>query len=105
MAPREPRFTVLTVEVEAIISAFRRPTSLPLDEYLHGLQSTIPHLTRPSLHRCLERRGISRPPKIDGDNRKELRFASYAIGYVHIDIAEMSTAEGKLRRFVAIDWP
>ena len=26
------------------------------------------------------------------------------IGYFHIDIAEVQTAEGKLRLFVAIDW-
>lgn len=39
----------------------------------------------------------------EGDKPKKQRFATYAIGYVHIDIAEMSTAEGKLRLFVAID--
>ncbi|MBA9066997.1 transposase [Methylobacterium sp. RAS18] len=103
MGPKEPRSTVLTVEEEAIIVAFRRHTLLPLDDCLYGLQPTIPHLTRSSLHRCLERHGISRLPEIDGDKPKKQRFASYAIGYVHVDIAEVSTAEGKLRLFVAID--
>ena len=103
MGPKEPRSTVLTPEEEAIIVAFRRHTLLPLDDCLYGLQPTIPHLTRSSLHRCLERHGISRLPEIDGDKPKKQRFASYAIGYVHVDIAEVSTAEGKLRLFVAID--
>ena len=35
---------------------------------------TIPHLTRSSLHRCLQRHGISRLPEIEGD--KPLRCAS-----------------------------
>src|SRR5947208_3983063 len=31
------------------------------------------------------------------------KFKSYPIGYFHIDIAEVQTAEGKLYLFVAID--
>src|SRR6476620_6796987 len=52
--PREPRSTVLSVEEEAIIVAFRRHTLLPLDDCLYALQPTIPHLPRSSLHRCLQ---------------------------------------------------
>jgi transposase-like protein len=48
--PKEPRSTVLTVEEEAIIVAFRRHTLLPLDDCLYSLQATIPHLSRSSLH-------------------------------------------------------
>ena len=96
MGPKEPRSTVLTDEEEAIIVAFRRHTLLPLDDCLYGLQPTIPHLTRSSLHRCLEHQGINRLPKIDGDKPKKQRFASYAIGYVHIDIAEFSTPRAGL---------
>ena len=40
-----PRSTVLTVEQEAIIVAFRRHTLPPLDDCLYALQATIPHLT------------------------------------------------------------
>src|SRR6185437_13169020 len=58
--PKEPRSTVLSVEDEAIIVAFRRHTLLSLDDCLYALQPTIPHLTRSSLHRCLARHGISR---------------------------------------------
>src|SRR3954452_18746578 len=51
--PKQPRSTVLSIEEEAIIVAFRRHTLLPLDDCLYALQPTIPHLTRSSLHRCL----------------------------------------------------
>ena len=44
--PREPTSTVLSIEEEAIIVAFRRHTLLPLDDCLYALQATIPHLTR-----------------------------------------------------------
>jgi transposase InsO family protein len=98
-----PRSTVLTPEEEAVIVAFRRHTLLPLDDCLYGLQPTIPHLTRSSPHRCLERHGISRLPQMQGDKPKKTRFADYAIGYMHIDIAEVRTEEGKLYLFVAID--
>jgi transposase InsO family protein len=103
MGPKEVRSTVLTPEEEAVIVAFRRHTLLPLDDCLYGLQPTVPHLTRSSLHRCLERHGISRLPEIEGDKPQKKRFASYPLGYFHIDIAEVSTEEGKLRLFVAID--
>jgi hypothetical protein len=52
--PKQPKSTVLTVEDEAIVIAFRRHTLLPLDDCLYALQPTIPHLTRSSLHRCLK---------------------------------------------------
>ena len=103
MGPKEARSTVLTPEEEAIVVAFRRHTLLPLDDCLYALQPTIPHLTRSALHRCLQRHGISRLPEVDGDRPGKKRFASYPIGYFHIDIAEVSTEEGKLRLFVAID--
>jgi transposase InsO family protein len=103
MGPKDARSTVLTPDEEAIIVAFRRHTLLPLDDCLYGLQSTIPHLTRSTLHRCLERHGISRLPEVGGDKPQKKRFKAYPIGYFHIDIAEVSTEEGKLRLFVAID--
>ena len=103
MGPKKARSSVLTPEEEAIIVAFRRHTLRPLDDCLYALQPTIPHLTRSSLHRCLERHGISRLPEIEDDKPTRKRFASYPIGYFHIDIAEVRTEEGKLRLFVAID--
>jgi len=103
MGPKEPRSTVLTPQEEAIVVAFRRHTLLPLDDCLYGLQPTIPHLTRSSLHRCLERHRISRLPEVEGDKPEKKRFAQYPIGYFHIDIAQVSTEEGKLSLLVAID--
>ena len=101
--PTKPHSTVLSVEEEAIVIAFRRHTLLPLDDCLYALQATIPHLTRSSLHRCLQRHGISRLPDIEGDKPTKKKFKAYPIGYFHIDIAEVRTAEGKLHLFVAID--
>jgi hypothetical protein len=46
--PREAKSTVLSVEDEAIVVAFRKHTLLPLDDCLYALQATIPHLTRSS---------------------------------------------------------
>lgn len=101
--PREPRSTVLSECEEAMIVAFRRHTLLPLDDCLYALQPTIPSLTRSALHRCLQRHGISRLPDVEGDKPKRQRFKRYPIGYFHIDIAEVQTAEGKLYMFVGID--
>ena len=53
--PKKPKSTSLSDEDEAIIVAFRRHTLLPLDDCLYALQPAIPHLTRSSLHRCLQR--------------------------------------------------
>src|ERR1700757_355984 len=101
--PTEARSTVLSVEDEAIIVAFRRHTLLPLDDCLYALQPTIPHLTRSSLHRCPQRSGITRRPEAEGAKPSEKKFKTYPIGFFHIDIAEVQTAEGKLYLFVAID--
>ena len=38
-----------------------------------------------------------------GDKPARKKFKSYPIGYFHIDIAEVQTAEGKLYLYVAID--
>jgi hypothetical protein len=64
---KDAKSTVLSVEEEAIVVAFRRHTLLPLDDCLYSLQATIPHLTRSSLHRCLQRHGISRLHEVTGD--------------------------------------
>jgi transposase InsO family protein len=76
---------------------------LPLDDCLYALQPTIPHLTRSSLHRCLQRHGISRLPDVEGDKGPKKKFKSYPIGYFHVDIAGVHTAQGRLYLFVAID--
>jgi len=103
MGPKEMHSTVLSTEEEAMIVAFRKHTLLPLDDCLYALQENIPHLTRSSLHRCLQRHGISRLPDVTDKPSKKGRFKKYPIGYFHIDITQVSTKEGKLYLFVAID--
>ena len=101
--PKDAASTVLSIEEEAVIVAFRRHTLLPLDDCLYALQPTIPHLTRSSLHRCLQRHEVSRLPQVEGEASPKRKFKAYPIGYFHIDIAEVRTAEGKLYLLVAID--
>ena len=103
MGPRNPRSTVLSPEQEAACVAFRRHTLLPLDDCLYALQDSIPELTRSSLHRLYQRHGISRLPDMKSEAEPKKAFKAYPIGYIHIDIAEVRTDEGKLHMFVAID--
>ena len=99
MGLKERRSTVLSPEEEAF---FHKHTLLPLDDCLYALQATVPHLTRSSLHLLFQRHGISRLPSVEGDRPRKL-FKDYPIGYVHIDITELRTEDGKLYMFVAID--
>jgi transposase InsO family protein len=101
--PRVAKSTSLSAEDEAIVVAFRRHTLLPLDDCLYALQPTIPHLTRSSLHRCLQRHGMSRLPDVQGEKPGKRKFKAYPLGYFHIDIAEVHTGQGKLYLLVAID--
>ena len=101
--PKRAQSTVLSVEDEAVVVAFRRHTLLPLDDCLYALQATIPHLTRSSLHRCLQRHGISRLPDVESAAPGKRKFKTYPLGYFHIDIAEVQTTQGRLYLLVAID--
>ena len=42
-------------------------------------------------------------PKAEGEIREKKKFKDYPIGFVHIDITQVSTKEGKYYLFVAID--
>jgi len=104
MGPKKIKSTVLSEAEEEAIVAFRKMTELPLDDVLYSLQETIPHLSRSSLHRCLKRHGCSVLPKKElSASATKKKFKPYPIGYFHIDIAEVRTAEGKLYLYVAID--
>ena len=94
MGPKEVRSSSLSAEEEAVCVAFRRHTLLPLDDCLYALQASIPHLSRWALHRVFQRHGISRLSEVKGEPKK--RFKAYPLGYFHIDIAELRTAEGNL---------
>src|ERR1700730_17505770 len=78
--PKDTKSTVLSIENEAIIVAFRQHTLLPLDDCLYALQPMIPHLTRSSLHRCLQRHGISRLPEVEGAKPQKNKFKVDPIG-------------------------
>jgi transposase InsO family protein len=101
--PKDAKSTVLSLGEEAAVIAFRKHTLLPLDDCLYALQPTLPHLTRSSLHRCLQRHGISQLPQVEAEASGKRTFKAYPIGYFHIDIAEVRTAQGKLYLLVAID--
>ena len=62
----------------------------------------IPHPTRSSPHRCLQRHGLSRLPKEKVEKEKK-KFKPYPIGYFHIDIAKLQTEEDRSYLFVSID--
>ncbi|EAS51420.1 integrase/transposase [Aurantimonas manganoxydans SI85-9A1] len=101
MGPKERRSSVLSATEEAAIVALRVQARLPLDDVFVTLRDVIPHLTPSSLHRCLQRHGISRLPKADREKPK--RFKVYEIGYIHIDIAELRYEGGKAYLFVPVD--
>jgi hypothetical protein len=61
-----------------------------------------PFQTSPG-HRCLQRHGIGRLPDVGGEKVTKKKFKAYPIGFFHIVIAEVQTAEGKLYLLVAID--
>ena len=102
--PKEKFNTKLTKSDEALIISVRQKTQLPLDDCLDILIQSIPYLTRSSLHRCLQRYGLSRLPQYDKKKKREKsKFKQYDIGYVHVDITEirLSKAE-KFYLFVGI---
>jgi hypothetical protein len=84
MGPKAPRSTVLSQEEEAIVVAFRKHTLLPLDDCLYALQATTPHLTRSSLHRCLQRHGISRLPDMEDEKASTKKFKTYPISFFQL---------------------
>jgi hypothetical protein len=85
MGPKDLASTVLTKAEEAVCVGFRRHTLLPLDDCLYGLQPTIPHLYRSTLHRCYQRHGISRLPNLEGAQPTKKKCKPYPIGYFHVD--------------------
>ena len=67
------------------------------------LRESIPTLSRSALHRCLVRHGISRLPASEETSSKRKTFSETQIGYVHVDSAQLRSAEGILHMFLAID--
>lgn len=101
MGPKQPHSSVLTEVEEAAVVAFRVQTRLPLDDVFVALKPAIPRLTRSTLHRTLQRHGVSRLPRAKRQRRGQ--FDACELGFFHIDIAEVRTAREKVYLFVAVD--
>ncbi len=102
--PSKPR-SVLSEKEQAIVCEFKRVTRFSLDEIFFALKDKIPALSRSNIYRCLKRNGLNKLPKEECENgkRQMKKFKDYPIGFTHIDIAEVRTAEGKAYLFVGID--
>lgn len=93
--PKEPKSTVLSVEEEATVVAFRRHTLLPLDDCLYALARQSPRLTRSSLHRCLQRPGISSLPEVDADKPAKKKFKANRPRYKTAIRSAINQASGR----------
>ena len=98
--PKAAHCGKLTAEEEGIIVRFREHTLLPLDDCLYALQAQIPHLTRSSLHRCLQRNGISQLAEttVAAEEREPA-----PLGWLHIDTSVVHSGDGSHYLFNAID--
>jgi transposase-like protein len=92
----------LTAEEEDIIVRFREHTLLPLDDCLYALQAQIPHLSRSSLHRCLQRHGLSRLAELGKAGAAEQPELA-PLGQLHIDMSEVRSGDGTHYLFNAVD--
>lgn len=101
--PREPRSTVLSEDEEPMIVAFWRDMLLLLDVCISAFQPSTSHLTRSSLHRCLQRHRISHLTGVQGNKPKGQEFKRYPMGFFHIYLTEVRAEESKLHLLVAIE--
>lgn len=76
---------------------------LPLDDFLHALKRFLHTLARSSLRRFYPRHGINTLPCSSEPVREKNTFKCYPLAYLHIDITEVHTAEGRAYLFVAVD--
>ena len=70
---------------------------------MYALQKDIPTLTRSSLHRCLQRHSINRPPQQEAPKPTTQKFKTYPPGNIHIDITQVHTKKEKLYLLVTKD--
>lgn len=110
MGFKQPSSNSLSDLEEAAAITFQRTTwlalddcLLALDDCLLALQRFIPHLTRSSLHQLYVRHGINQLPRHTDEATTKPSFRHYQIGYLHMDICEVRTGEGKAYLFVAVD--
>ncbi len=92
-----------TVEKEATIVTFRLHTLLLLYVCPYALQAKIPHITGHHYIAAFSAMASDACQMSEAVRYKKRRFKAYLIGFFHIDIAEVQTAEGKLYLVVDID--
>jgi hypothetical protein len=85
---------VLSVEKEAIIAAFRRHTLLPL---VRPAGDPSPSDAVVAASQLATTRRQPAPEGRRGQDRDEEQVQVFAIGFFHVDIAEVRTKEGKLQ--------
>jgi hypothetical protein len=97
--------SVLSPEDQAIILAFRQTTRLALDDCLYALQPTLPHLRRSTLHRCLQRHGLSRLTSnaFPAGFRTGRSGGAHGLGQVAVVVSPALTEEGMFYLFGATD--
>jgi transposase InsO family protein len=103
IGPKPARHRKLTAEEEGTIVRFRAHTLLPLDDCLYALQARIPHLSRSSLHRCLQRHGVSRLAETVEVGDAAENGGTQPPGCLYIDTSEVRSTEGTHYLFNAID--
>ncbi len=98
--------TVLSVEEEAVVVAFRRHTLLPLDDCLYALQPTIPHLTRSSPASLPQSAMGSIACRVEGEDFAQAQVQGLSDRLFSYRHPEVRTAQGRtISIIVAIDRP
>ncbi|MCP4355626.1 MAG: transposase family protein [Proteobacteria bacterium] len=88
---------------QAISCEFRKVTKFSIDDCFCALKDDIPKLSRSNLYRCLKRNNLGTLPKEEKQEEPVKKFKNYPIGFIHMDIAQVHTSEGKAYLFVAVD--
>lgn len=88
---------------EALVCELRTRLHLPLDDITEVMRRCVnDKLSRSAVHRCLQRYGISRPPK--PDKPAAGIFEQATVGFIHIDLKHLPALQRrKSYAFVAID--
>jgi transposase-like protein len=96
--------SVLSSEEQSIVVAFRQTTLLALDDCLYALKPTLPHLRRSTLHRCLQRHGLSRlKASAFLPGFRTTRGVAAGLGQAVVVVSPARTEEGMFYLFGATD--
>jgi transposase-like protein len=95
--------TRFSPEEEALIVELRVAVGLSLDDITEVMKRCVAEdISRSSVHRCLDRHGVSRRPSADKPDIGT--FDDAKVGFIHIDLKHLTKLQGKPAFvFVAID--